>query len=309
MDNRIVTLTMNPSVDLASDADAVRPVRKVRTRDETFDPGGGGVNVSRVLRELGADTVAVVAVGGVSGRLLEELLGEGGLPHVSVPTAGRTRVSYTVHDLGAKQEFRFVPEGPALEEGEWKAGLRALDSSEGGWIVASGSLPRGVPADFYARAAADAHRRGRRFVLDTSGAPLRAALGHGLALIKPSRGEFETLMGESLGTPEAQEQAALRLVRDGSAGLVAVTLGHEGAILAEPEGVLRLPALDVPALGAVGAGDSFLAAMVCALSRGESPREAFALGMAAGAAAVVRPGTAHPRAADVEALRRRIGPV
>jgi 6-phosphofructokinase 2 len=302
---RIVTLTMNPSVDLASDAEAVRPVRKVRTRNETFDPGGGGVNVSRVLRELGADTLAVVAVGGVSGRLLEELLGEGGLPHVSVPTAGRTRVSYTVHDLGAKQEFRFVPEGPVLEEHEWKAALGALDASEGGWIVASGSLPE----DFYARAAADAHRCGRRFVLDTSGAPLRAALGHGLALIKPSRGEFETLMGEPLGTPEAQEQAALRLVRDGSAELVAVTLGHEGAILAEPGGVLRLPALDVPALGAVGAGDSFLAAMVCALSRGEAPREAFALGMAAGAAAVMRPGTAHPRAADVEALRRRIGPV
>jgi 6-phosphofructokinase 2 len=309
MADRIVTLTMNPSVDLASDADAVRPVRKVRTRNETFDPGGGGVNVSRVLRELGADTLAVVAVGGVSGRLLEELLGEAGLPHHSVPTAGRTRVSYTVHDLGAKQEFRFVPEGPVLEEGEWKAALGALDSSEGGWIVASGSLPRGVPEDFYARAAADASRRGRRFVLDTSGAPLRAALGRGLALIKPSRGEFETLLGEPLGTPEAQEEAALRLVRDGSAELVAVTLGHEGAILAEPAGVLRLPALEVPALGAVGAGDSFLAAMVCALSRGEAPREAFALGMAAGAAAVMRPGTAHPRAADVEALRRRIGPV
>ena len=82
------------------------------------------------------------------------------------------------------------------------------------------------------------------------------------------------------------------------------------AILAEPGGMLlRLPALDVPAVGAVGAGDSFLAAMVFALSRGESPREAFALGMAAGAAAVMRPGTAHPRAEDVEALRRRIGPI
>ena len=90
MRNRIVTLTLNPTVDIASDAERVRPVHKVRTQNETFDPGGGGVNVSRVLRELGADTLAVVAVGGVSGRLLEELLGEGGLPHVSVPTAGRT---------------------------------------------------------------------------------------------------------------------------------------------------------------------------------------------------------------------------
>jgi 6-phosphofructokinase 2 len=310
MNDRIVTLTLNPSVDLASDADEVRPVRKVRTRNETFDPGGGGVNVSRVLRELGADTFAVITAGGVSGRLLEELLAEAGLPHVSVPTAGRTRVSYTVHDLGAKKEYRFVPEGPVLAESEWKAALAELDASQGGWVVASGSLPRGVPDDFFARAAADAIRRECRFVLDTSGEPLRAALGHGLALIKPSRGEFEALLGERLDTPEAQDAAALRLVRDGSAGMVAVTLGHEGAILAEPErGVLRLPALDVPALGAVGAGDSFLAAMVCALSRGESPREAFALGMAAGAAAVMRPGTAHPRAEDVEALRRRIGPV
>src|SRR5215210_894414 len=173
---RIVTLTLNPSVDIASDADAVRPVRKVRTRDETFDPGGGGVNVSRVLRELGADTLAVVAAGGVSGRLLEELLGEAGLPHESIPTAGRTRVSYTVHDLGAKQEYRFVPEGPVLAEHEWRAALDALDRSEGVWIVASGSLPRGVPEEFFAQAATMAARRGRRFVLDTSGEPLRAAL-------------------------------------------------------------------------------------------------------------------------------------
>ena len=310
MQRRIVTLTMNPTVDIASDADAVRPVRKVRTRDETFDPGGGGVNVSRVLRELGADTLAVVTAGGVSGRLLEELLDGGGVPRASIPTAGRTRISYTVHDLGAKQEYRFVPEGPVLEEREWRAALAALNVSDGGWIVASGSLPRGVPEDFYARAAADAKRRGRRFVLDTSGVPLRAALGHGLALIKPSRGEFEALVGAALATPEAQDAAALRLARDGSAEMVAVTLGHEGAILAEPSGsVLRLPALEVPALGAVGAGDSFLAAMVFALSRGDSPREAFALGMAAGAAAVMRPGTAHPRAEDVQALRRRIGPV
>lgn len=310
MRNRIVTLTLNPTVDIASDADAVRPVRKVRTRNETFDPGGGGVNVSRVLRELGAETLAVVAAGGISGGLLEELLEQGGVPCLPIPTKGRTRISYTVHDLGAKQEYRFVPEGPVLAEAEWRAALAALGGAEGGWIVASGSLPRGVPEDFYARAADNARRAGRRFVLDTSGAPLRAALGHGLALIKPSRGEFEALIGEPLATPEAQEAAALRLARDGAAELVAVTLGHEGAILAEPSGaVLRLPALDVPAVGAVGAGDSFLAAMVCALSRGESPREAFALGMAAGAAAVMRPGTAHPRGVDVAALRRRIGTV
>jgi 6-phosphofructokinase 2 len=310
MPDCILTLTLNPTVDIAADAEAVRPVRKTRTHNETFDPGGGGVNVSRVLRELGGDTLAVILAGGVSGRLLEELLEEGGVPCLSVPVAGRTRISHTVHDLAAGQEYRFVPEGPELAEAEWQAALRALETAEGGWLVASGSLPRGVPEDLYVRVAGIAARRGLRFVLDTSGAPLRAALGHGVALTKPSRGEFEALVGRKLATLREQEEAALALVREGAAELLAVTLGHEGALLAEPNGgVLRLPALEVPALGAVGAGDSFLAAMVLALSRGESPREAFAWGMAAGAAAVMRPGTAHPRRADVEALRRRIGAV
>ncbi len=305
-DPMILTLTLNPTVDIAADADRVQPVRKVRTRDETFDPGGGGVNVARVLRELGGRTLAVILAGGVSGRFLEELLDEGGVPRRSVPVAGRTRISHTVHDRSTGQEFRFVPEGPEIAAAEWQAALDVLEEAPAGCVVASGSLPRGVPEDFYARAAAIAARRGQRFVLDTSGAPLRAALGAGVALIKPSRGEFEALVGRPLPTPEAQAEAAQALVRDGAAGLVAVTLGHEGALLAGDGLLLRLPALEVPAVGAVGAGDSFLAAMVLALARGEDPREAFAWGLAAGAAAVMRPGTAHPRRADVEALRRRI---
>jgi len=309
MANRILTLTLNPTVDVASDAPSVQPIRKIRTSNETFDPGGGGVNVSRVLHELGGDTLAVVLAGGVSGNLLVELLAEGGVPHQAIPIAGRTRMSHTVHDLGSGQEYRFVPEGPALDAAACQAALAALEQAEAGWVIASGSLPPGAPADFYARAAAIAARRGQRFVLDTSGAPLRAALGSGLALIKPSRREFETLVGQPLPDAAAQDAAALDLVRQGAAGLIAVTLGHEGALLAEPDGVLRLPALDVPVLGAVGAGDSFLAAMVLALTRGEGPREAFAWGMAAGAAAVTQRGTAHPRREDVVALRRRIGPV
>ena len=304
MTPRILTLTLNPTVDIAADAPAVQPVRKIRTTNESFDPGGGGVNVSRVLHELGGETLAVVAAGGVSGHLLLELLAEGGVPHQAIPIRGRTRMSHTVHDQSSHQEYRFVPEGPGLAPAEWQAALTVLETAEADWVVASGSLPPGVPEDVYAKAAAIAARRGQRFVLDTSGAPLKAALGAGLALIKPSRGEFAALTGEA--EPEA---AAMALVRDGKVGLVAVTLGHEGALLAEPGGVLRLPALDVPALGAVGAGDSFLAAMVLALARGEAPREAFAWGMAAGAAAVMRPGTAHPRRADVVALRQRIGPV
>ncbi len=304
----ILTLTLNPTVDLASDADQVQPVRKVRTRGDSFDPGGGGVNVSRVLRELGGETLAIILAGGVSGTLLEELLREGEVPHLTVPIAGRTRISHTVHDLKARLEYRFVPEGPTLSEAEWQAGLAALEQTPGDWLVASGSLSPGVPADYYARCKAITVRRGMPFVLDTSGAPLQAALGPGLKLIKPSQGEFDTLVGRKLAPGELAE-AAQGFVAQGATELLAVTLGGEGALLASAEGVLQLPALDVPALGAVGAGDSFLAAMVLHLAQGAASRDAFAWGMAAGAAAVMRPGTAHPKRADVEALRARIGKV
>jgi len=309
MASRIVTLTLNPTVDVAAEADMVRAVRKTRTRNERFDPGGGGVNVSRVVHELGGDTLAIILTGGLAGALLEKLLDDQGVPRRSIPIAGATRMSNTINDLSTKHEFRFVPEGPEVSAGEWYAALAALAAEPGEWIVASGSLPRGVPADFYVLAADLARRQGRCYVLDTSGPALKAALGHGLAVIKPSRGEFETLVGRPLNTPKVQAEAAMTLVREGQAEMVVVSLGHQGALLAEKSGVLRLPALDVPALGAVGAGDSFLAGMVLKLSQGESPREAFAWGMAAGAAAVMRPGTACPRREDVEALRRQIGPI
>jgi len=306
---RILTLTLNPTVDVACDADAVRAVRKVRTRDERYDPGGGGVNVSRVVRELGGETLAVVLAGGLPGSELRALLDAADVPHRAIPIAGRTRLSLTVNDLSARREYRFVPEGPELSEAEWRAALAVLEAEPAEWVVASGSLPRGVPAGFYAEAAAIAARRGQRFVLDTSGAALKAALGHGLALIKPSRGEFETLVGRPLPTPKAQAEAARALLQEGAAERIVVTLGHQGALMAGPEGLIRLPALTVPEQGAVGAGDSFLAAMVLSLSRGEDPREAFAWGLAAGAAAVMQAGTAAPRREDVVALRQRIGPV
>lgn len=304
-ERRIVTLTLNPAVDLASEAESVRPVRKIRTFGERMDPGGGGVNVSRVVRELGGETLAVVTSGGAAGRLLEELLDAAGVPHRSIPIAGHTRFSQVVEERCSGLEYRFIAEGPTLAETEWRAALAALEEEQGGWLVLSGSLPRGVPADFYATAARAARARGQRVALDTSGEALRLALrqGGGLDLAKPSLGEFEALVGRKLEDAAALEAAAKDFARNDGARLLAVTLGHRGAVLATAEGGFwRLPAPDVPAHGASGAGDSFVAAMVLALARGEPPESAFAWGSAAGGATVAARGTAHARRGDVEAL-------
>jgi 6-phosphofructokinase 2 len=303
---RIATLTLNPAVDLACTAASVRPTHKTRTFEERFDPGGGGINVARVVHELGGDALALIMTGGVTGRLVEALLHEAGVRWQALPIRGRTRISVTVHDRQSRLEYRFVPEGPSVEQDEWNGALNILQEAEGEWIVASGSLPRDVPADFYAQAAAIASRRGQKFVLDTSGSALRAAIGHGIELLKLSLSELEFLISRELHDLQSLEKEVALLIRSGAARMIAVSLGRDGAILGTNEGVSRLPAVKVEECSAVGAGDSFLAGLVLGLARGVSDRDALALGIAAGAASVATYGTAQVRRADVETLCRKL---
>ena len=297
---RILTLTLNPAVDVAFTADAVVPGHKIRVRGETHDPGGGGVNVARVLHELGEDVLAVVLAGGVTGAQLLELLPAEGVAVRAVPVVGSTRICTTVQDAASGQESRFVPEGPDVGADALAACAAALAEEAGGWLVISGSLPRGVAETAVRDIATAAVARGLGVVVDTSGPALRAALGVGLALIKPSLRECEGLLGRALPDAAAQDAAALELMRSGAAERVVVSLGGEGALIASAEGVVRLPALPVVVRGAVGAGDSMVAAMVRALAHGASAREVLAWGVAAGTAAVAQSGTAHARRGEIE---------
>src|SRR5579863_5285926 len=213
MSPRLITLTLNPALDLAADADAVVPTHKIRMHHEHADPGGGGVNVARVLKELGGDTQAILAAGGASGRVLEELLDEAGVARRSVSITGRTRVSLNVLDKSNGLEYRFVPEGPTLSDAEFAAFLAAVEAAEAEWVIASGSLPHGVPEDAYAQIASIVIRKGREFVLDTSGPALVPALEQGgMTLVKPSLSELEHFVGRELKNPAEQDAEALALV-------------------------------------------------------------------------------------------------
>ena len=305
MQPRIITLTLNPALDIAAEADEVVPTHKVRMHHEHADPGGGGVNVARALHELGGDVLAIVAAGGATGRVLEEMLDEAGVRRRSVLVKGHTRVSLNVQDRKNGLEYRFVPQGPTLSEAEFHACLAATEQEPGEWLVASGSLPHGVPDDAYAQVARIAARKGQRFVVDTSGIALTAALEQGgCELVKPSLGELEHLVGRELKDPAEQEREAMALVWRRAARMVALTLGAEGALLATEDGVIRMGAMDEPMHSSVGAGDAFLAALTLALARGSTPADAMAWGTAAGAAAIACAGTARLRRADVEARYR-----
>ncbi len=215
MPHPIVTLTLNPAVDIASQANGVRPDHKTRTVGERIDPGGGGINVANIIHILGGDAIAVLLSGGVTGRYLEELLDERGVPWRAVPIAGRVRLCTIVHDRLSGSEYRFVPEGPLVAEAEWQATLQTLQAMKWQWLIASGSLPRGVPADFYRHVAELAAARGGNFVLDTSGPALKASLGPAVTLVKPSLAELEYLCGRPLPTRADQIAAATGLVRSG----------------------------------------------------------------------------------------------
>lgn len=303
----IVTLTLNPSIDGAAEAEVVRPTRKVRTSNERYDPGGGGINVARVVAELGGPASPIYLAGGATGRVLTDLMTARGLGGRSIPIRDHTRISHAVFERSTGLEYRFVPQGPVIEAAELSLCLDELATLDFDYLVASGSLPRGAPADFYVEVSRIVRAKGARFVLDTSGAALAATLGAGgVFLLKPSLGEFETLTGLTLRDPAALEEAALAQIRSGRVEILAVTLGHEGALLATRDGVVRSAALNVEAKSAVGAGDSFVAGMTFALAQGWPVENALRYGMSAGAAAVLTPGTELCRAEDVAHLYDRI---
>ncbi len=305
-----LTITPNPALDLATTTARVEPTHKLRCGSLQRYPGGGGINVARVLHRLGHAVQAWHLSGGLAGAQLAERLAAEGVPERCLPIAGETRENLSVVEQGTGQEYRFVMPGPHLATAEWQACLDAVaqQATPARWIVASGSLPPGVPDDFYARLARIARQQGSRMVLDSSGPALAAALEEGVYLVKPSLREMRELTGLPLANAPQWQAAVQNLVHQHKAQVVALSVGAQGAVLATSGGVWQAPALPVQATtGTTGAGDCFLAVLLSALERGESAPTALRWGLAGGAAALLAPGTSLASALDVRRLLERHG--
>ncbi len=310
---RILSVCLNPAVDVSCEAHEVHAERKIRTYNQRVESGGGGVNVARVLAGFGMPAELVYLSGGPTGVLLDEELASLGIRRKRFLIDAPTRIAFNVHQTQAgqtligqiqdNQEYRFVPEGPEVDPGILAQLLQYLESvslCDEDIIVASGSLPRGLPDTAYAKIAEFTRSRNARFVLDTSGAELSSTLSSShVFLVKPSLGELQHLAGGFMLDETAAREVALELVTSGHAENVAVSMGSHGAFLATANGVYRLPAHMVKKISAVGAGDSFVGAMVFYLAQGHSIEQAFRFGVAAGAAAVLTPGTELCRRDDV----------
>lgn len=299
----IATLTLNPTIDVAYEVERMFHTRKMRTKSEFYSPGGGGINVARVFVRLGGHARSYYMAGGATGDALDGLLDLHQLVRNRIYIEGHTRVASAVLELESGKEYRFVPPGPTIKPAEWQACMDQLEAAKCDYMVLSGSLPPGIPDDFYGRVVASMRRQGIPVVLDSSGAGLKGGLAEGgVFLVKPSIGELRQLTGLDLANPDEIANAAIGVVQSGQAANVAVTMGHEGAILANGDGSLFLPATNIEAKSAVGAGDSFLSAMLFAISTGWDMADAFRFGIAAGAAAVMSPGHDLARPKEIQRL-------
>jgi 6-phosphofructokinase 2 len=305
---RVLTITLNPAVDVSTAVERVIDTRKLRCDAARKHPGGGGINVARMITRLGGDCVALYLAGGPLGEALRALVDAEGVRGLCIEIAGETRESFAVYERSTGLQFRFVLPGPCVLESEWQRCIEQFDacSPAPGYLVLSGSLPPGVPPDAYARLARAARAKGTRAVLDSSGLPLRAALEAGVFLVKPSLGELCELAGRPLGGESEWRDAALEIVRNGHAQVVVLTLGNRGALLVSEDAVLRAPALPVPVLSTIGAGDALVGALLWALDRDVSLAEAFRYGLAAASASLASEGTGLCSREAVEQFYRQV---
>jgi len=303
----IISITFNPCIDKSISVSSLLPEKKLRCSTPVLEPGGGGVNVARAIKRLGDDAVALFPYGGHTGHILKQLLIKESIIMIAIETVNETRENLIVLDKEKNDQYRFVMPGPFLYENEWLRCLEAIRELRPiKYIVASGSLPPGVPANVYARLSIIAKELNAVLIVDTSGEPLKHAVDAGVYLIKPNLSELALLAGVEYVKVQDVAYHAKAILSKKNVDNIVVSLGKEGAILFSGTETCRVNAPEVDIKSTVGAGDSMVAGLVYSISRGMNMRHALAYGVACGTAATLNPGTELCRKEDVEKLYAQI---
>lgn len=303
----ILTITLNPAVDLAVTVPRVIAGPKLRCSAPIVNPGGGGINVSRAIARLGGSSRPLVAMAGTMGDMLRSLLLAEGLEPIVVQVPGETRQSLAVTDAGTGEQYRFILPGPIwyAEDTEQVLAAIAEAAHSAGNVVLSGSMPAEAPVDLPVRAADVLAERNVRFCVDTSGASLArlaAAPRPGMYLLRLDQTEAEGAFETTLTTVREAADLAGRLVINGVAEVVVLGLGAEGSVLVSKDLRLSCRPPEVPVKSTTGAGDSLMGALVLSLARNEKLGTALRWGVAAAAAAVMTEATRLCTRNDTERL-------
>ncbi|TPV31469.1 1-phosphofructokinase family hexose kinase [Paucihalobacter ruber] len=290
---KALTITINPSVDKSSSVSGIVPEKKLRCDNPKYEPGGGGINVSRALKKLGLDSLSLFTSGGRTGKLLESLLLEESLQILPFSVKNETRENFIVVDTLTNQQFRFGFPGQPFSKNEQKILLDTINAIKDFPEIAviSGSLPDGVNVELMKDLIQICKNKNSKVVIDTSGEALTAAVEEGVYLIKPNIGELAVLTGKNELTVHTMETAAKQLINNGSAEIVVVSMGASGATLFNNNEKIYQPAPLVKVRSTVGAGDSMVAGMVSALLNNSSMKNVLRMGIACGSATTMAEGT------------------
>jgi 6-phosphofructokinase 2 len=304
----ILTITLNPTVDKSTVIDQLVPEKKLRCEIPKFEPGGGGINVSRGLRRLGIESTSLFPSGGRTGSLLQALLVKEEVLQQAVEVSAETRENFIVVASSTNQQYRFGMPGleiPVPEQDKFfevYANLNPFPEI----IIISGSLPPGMPPEFLRRLIIKGKEHGTKVIVDTSEEALKHAIDEGVFLLKPNLGELERLSGWGTLDIEQADEAALKLIKAGKTEVIVVSLGPQGAYLITKDLNEHIPAPTVKKLSTVGAGDSMVAGMVSVLARGGSYQEMVRMGVACGSAATMNAGTQLFKQEDAMRLFERL---
>jgi 6-phosphofructokinase 2 len=300
---KIITLTFSPCIDKTTSVPELIPEKKLKCSTPMLQPGGGGINVARAIKKLGGEAFAIYPAGGYTGHYFNALLVKENVPAIIINAKNETRENIIVVDESKNQQYRFGMPGTELTGDEWQQCLQAIEKEEDiEFIVASGSLPPGVPMDIYAKLALIAKRKNAKLVVDTSGEALKHAADEGVYLLKPNLGELASLSRIERIDENEIVDLGKKLIQKESCEIMVVSMGEKGAVLITKNEVHHIISPKVKRKSTVGAGDSMVAGLVLALSDRKPLEDVLKFGVAAGTAATMNPGTELCKKEDVEML-------
>lgn len=288
----IITITFNPALDKSITIPLLVAEKKIKCSTPVYGAGGGGINVARAIKKLGGNATALYFAGGYTGQKIISLLNLEGVQSQVTEILDQTRENLVVFDNTTGKQYLFDMQGPVIREQEWLECLNNIENAgDVRYIVASGSLPPGVPVDIFARIAVIARKKNARLIVDTSGEALNKAVNAGVYLIKPNLRELGLLVGKEELPVEMAEGAARQIINNGKCEVIVVSLGDKGAMLITQENTHHIIPPPVMIHSTVGAGDSLVAGIVLSLEKNHSLLEAVQYGVACGTAATMNPGT------------------
>jgi 1-phosphofructokinase family hexose kinase len=288
----IYTLTLNPAVDRELTVPAFQFDTVLRADNSQMDIGGKGFNVSRVLKEFGAESIAVGFLGGKAGEALQEGLNALKIGTDFVWVEGETRTNISIVTANGGRYLKVNEKGPTIQPHHQRELLEKIQglAHPGDWWVLAGSLPPGVPDSFYAQIITILNQHGAKALLDTSGEPLRLGCRARPFLIKPNFEETQVLTGISSEAPADVAQAARAIQAMGVENVV-ISMGKSGAFLQTEDAAWFVRSPKINEKNPIGAGDSMVAGFIWALTRGMSPQDSLGWGVASGAATASLSGT------------------